>query len=62
MKGAEDGDYVKVEVIKIYNSKPEGRVSEILERSRNQIIGIVRFLMEGLLPMPKVDKKYLKFY
>ncbi|MBK6545251.1 MAG: ribonuclease R [Saprospiraceae bacterium] len=43
LKGAEDGDYVKVEVIKIYNSKPEGRVSEILERSRNQIIGIVRF-------------------
>lgn len=43
LKSAEDGDLVKVELIPSSKSRPEGRITEILQRSRSQIIGIVRF-------------------
>lgn len=57
LKSAEDGDLVIVEVIKVYNNKPEGRIIEILERSRNQIIGIVRFFNKKAIAYAQSGQK-----
>ncbi|HEX5625323.1 MAG TPA: ribonuclease R [Saprospiraceae bacterium] len=57
LKGAEDGDLVMVELIRDHRSKPEGRVSEILQRSRNQIIGIVRFFNKQAIAYAQTGSK-----
>lgn len=57
LKSAEDGDLVKVEIINVYKTKPEGRVVEILQRSRNQIIGIVRFFNKQAIAYAQSGQK-----
>jgi ribonuclease R len=57
LKSAEDGDLVKIEIINVYKTKPEGRVVEILQRSRNQIIGIVRFFNKKAIAYAQSGQK-----
>jgi ribonuclease R len=57
LKSAEDGDLVKVEIINVYKSKPEGKVVEILQRSRSQIIGIVRFFNKQAIAYAQTGQK-----
>ncbi len=57
LRSAEDGDLVKVEIINVYKTKPEGRITEILQRSRNQIIGIVRFFNKQAIAYAQSGQK-----
>ncbi len=57
LKSAEDGDLVKVEIINVYKSKPEGKIVEILQRSRSQIIGIVRFFNKQAIAYAQSGQK-----
>ena len=57
LKSAEDGDLVKVEIINVYKNKPEGRITEVLQRSRNQIIGIVRFFNKQAIAYAQSGQK-----
>jgi ribonuclease R len=57
LNSAEDGDLVKVEITHLFKSKPEGQVVEIIERSRTQIVGIVRFFNNKAIAYAQSRKK-----
>ncbi len=43
MGGADDGDFVELQLVKGSRGRPEGKVEKILKRSRTQLVAIARF-------------------
>lgn len=56
LNGAEDGDLVKVELLPGRRVKPDGKIIEIITRSRTQLIGVVRFYNHRAIAFAQAGK------
>lgn len=60
LNGAEDGDLVKVELLPGRRIKPDGKIIEIISRSRSQLIGVVRFYNHRAIAFAQAGKKLIE--
>jgi len=60
LNGAEDGDLVKVELLPGRRVKPDGKIIEIITRSRTQLIGVVRFYNHRAIAFAQAGKKLIE--